>query len=348
MRRLTGLILLCSSLALLGAAKPAPKPTAAPTPAATPAATAAPATTGAPTVIVYPFETSGDMQKNTGGAIAQIYSQVFTNSGGLTVLPIAPTITRADFQKHARDVHADYYISGYLTSIGEGAAVVEQVVSVDSGIIVYSQTAQIYSVPDVASQALNARHVILQLSGKDTASLGAQQSNATPEPTTTNGAQVSLGGLGAVVQSIFHRGSGPKNTAAATPAPARVKPARTMLVARVNGNAQPGALTSATETLLHALDQGYATKTINAESTTVAKGADAICGTSRNNTIAAGSLNIEQQGARFGSRSVNVFTLTVYTCFGAPLFQTTQRDGNLGTAINAAVAAYEKDHPDNS
>ena len=340
-RRLFGVILLCSSLALIGAAPP-PHPHASASPAPAPAATAF--VNSDPTVIVYPFEASGAMQPNVGVAVAQIFSQQFETSGGLSVLPVGQGIKRDQYLNHARDLHADYYISGYLTPIGNGAAVVEQVVSVSSGIIITSQTAQIYSVPDVASQAQSARTVILAYAHPGTTDINNNDQKATPAPTSTNGSSVSIGGLGNIVNSLFKGGKG-KNVAAAPAATPIVKPSRGVIIARVTGTASGGLLTTATDTLSRLMDTRFHTKLTNvATSADVAKSADSICGADRNNTIATGTLTTEKQGRN----QQNVFTLNVYTCFGAQLYTTTQKDEKLSNAITTAVQAYVTDHPDNS
>ena len=333
MRRLLGVLLLCSSVAFVAAAPPSPSP------APKPVASATPFSSNAPAVVIYPFDASGDLQSNVGGGVAQIISQEFVVSGGLTVLPVGVGVSRVNYLQHARDVHADYYVSGYITPIGNGASVVEQVVSVDSGVIVYSQTTQIYSVPDIASQALTTHDVILKLAGRDI-NIGSQ-SQSTPEPSATNGASVSLGGLGSVLQGIFHRS--PKPGATAVPAiAAHTKPLRAIIVTHVTGSE------AATQTLRGSLDRYFKTATSTNEASTVAKSADVVCGSSRNNTIAAGTLATDREGGHYSAHTVNIFTLSVYTCFGAQLFTTTARDANLSKAIDAAVTAYATDHPDNS
>ena len=114
-----------------------------------------------------------------------------TAAGGITVPPIPKDVKRADFLDYAQNAHADFYISGYVTPVGDSAAVVEQVVSCESGVIVFSQTAQVTSVADVASQSLLARSQILGLLGRGTQNVNTQTAN-TPAPTSTNGAKVPI------------------------------------------------------------------------------------------------------------------------------------------------------------
>ncbi|HYL27580.1 MAG TPA: hypothetical protein VEW74_07075, partial [Candidatus Nitrosotalea sp.] len=214
LRSLLGLLLLCASFIFSTAAAP-PPPTPVPTPASADAV---------PTVLVYPFDVQTGADTRLGVAIGQILAQEMTAAGGIAVLPVPSGVKRADFLSNAQTSHADFYISGYVVPVGDSARVVEQVVSVESGVILFSQTAQVSSVADVASQSLTARAQILAFVGRGTENVQTQSS--TPAPTSTNGAQMPIQGLGSIVNSVFkHHGGGH------TPAPAPVvKPARGVIV----------------------------------------------------------------------------------------------------------------------
>jgi hypothetical protein len=330
LRRFVITALLCSSLAFATAATPPPPPTPAP---------AAPSwIEQMPVILVYPFDVQTGTDPRLGMAIGQILAQEMVAAGGLTVLAVPQGIKRADFLDNARASHADFYISGYVTPVGDSAAVVEQVVSVDSGVILFSQTAQVASVADVASQSLLARSEILTFVGRGTQNVQTQQSN-TPAPSSTNGAKVPIQGLGSIVSAVF------KHKGGHTPAPAPVvKPSRGVIVAPVTavGVVPAADLSSALRELYFALNTHF-----NAEMTAVksdvAQSADAICGSNRDNTIATGS--VQQTPGRHGSVT---FTLVIYTCFGAALDKQTGKASSVKGAVDAAVTAYAKAHPDNS
>ena len=112
-----------------------------------------------------------------GFAIASILAQEMSAAGGLNVLAVPTGVKRTDFLETARTQKADFYISGYVTPVGDTAAVVEQVVSVDSGVILFSQTAQVQSVADVASQSLLARAQISR------SSVGERRTSRRSRPT---------------------------------------------------------------------------------------------------------------------------------------------------------------------
>lgn len=342
LRRFPAAALLCSSLVFATAAAPPPTaPTPAPPQIVLTPQPAPPVGAGqGPTVLIYPFEVQTGADPRLGIAIAQILSQEMANAGGIAVLSVPQGIKRPEFLDNARASHADFYISGYVTPVGDSAAVVEQVVSVESGVILFSQTAQVSSVADVASQSLLARSEILAFVDRNTESVGTQTAS-TPAPRSTNGANVPIQGIGSIVSSVFKH-KGPTHTP--TPGPA-AKPSRGIIVAPVTGAGAASStdLSNASHQLYFSLNNHFNTQMTSVTSS-VAQSADAICGSDRNNTIATGTL--EQTPAKHGSTVT--FTLFVYTCFGAALAQEVGKAGSIKTAVDTAVAAYAKSHPDNS
>ncbi|MEO6835017.1 MAG: hypothetical protein ABI231_03805 [Candidatus Tumulicola sp.] len=340
MRRLFAMLWLCSSLALVGAGAPpraTPAPKISPTPAVEPSSSSAAATAS---VLIYPFDVQTGVDPKIGTAIAEILAQEMTAAGGLSVMAVPQGVKRPDFLRNAHEQNADFYISGYVTPVGDAAAVVEQVVSVSSGVILFSQTAQVQSVADVASQSLQARAQILAVVGRTTQNIQAQSAN-TPEPTSTNGAKMQIRGLGNIVDSVFHRKGGP------TPSPAPVvKPDRGVIVAPVtaSGSATPSDVTNATSELFFAMQRHYNVQ-VTAATSSVAQSADAICGSKRNNTVATGTL---AETFPHRGRPEVVFTLSIYTCFGAVLDRAVGKGVSFKAAVDAAVTTYAAGHPDNS
>ncbi len=339
--RLLGLIIFSLALTLATAAAappatPAPQASRSPAPAASP-----PSLEQMPVVLVYPFDVQTGADPRIGNAIGQILAQEMTAAGGITVLPVPHGVKRTDFLENAHTGHADFYISGYVTPVGDTAAVVEQVVSVDSGVILFSQTAQVSSVADVASQSLLARSQILAFVGRGTETVQAQASN-TPAPTSSNGAQMPIQGIGSIVDSVFKHHGGHSSP---TPLPV-TKPARGVIVAPVTASGQVALadLTSAGQELYFSLNRRFTTQTTGITSE-VAQSADAICGSDRNNTIATGTL--QEASAHHGKAQVT-FNLLVYTCFGATLEREVGNASSIKGAVDAAVAAYATAHPDNS
>lgn len=335
----------CCAFALIGASNAATAAQGgAPTPSPVPLATSSAAPPlFAPAVLVYPFDVTGELKADAGSAIAQIFDQQFVSAGGLSVLPTPNGIKRADFLTNARGLKADYYISGYLTPVGDGAALVMQVVSVQSGIMVYTKTSQIFTAQDASAQAFVARQVMFDRSGVTAVAADTTQAS-TPAPTASQGAQVSLGGIGSLF-GLFHHNKvqvGPKTVVAEAD-----KPTRIAIVSPVGGTAGSAALAEATGLLRPTLDRYFKTAVASA-TVDGGKNASAICGSNRNATVTTGTLS-QQRVGRFRSHTDSTFTLIVYTCFGATLYTgDPAKADSIKGAINAAVDAYAKDHSENS
>jgi hypothetical protein len=315
-----------------------------PTPIPLPTMGATPIPSFAPAVIVYPFEVSGDLKPQAGAAVAQIFDEQLSAAGGLSVLPSPVNVKRTDYLTNARALKADYYISGYLTPVGDGAALVTQLVSTQGGIMLYTHTAQVFTAQDASSQAFAARQVMFEYSHVGAVSADTNTSS-TPAPTASQGASVSLGGIGSLF-GLLHHGAKSGTTSGQRVADS-AKPSRVAIVARVTGTADGGSLTEATDALRPALDRYYKTA-VASGSLDGGKNASAICGSSRDATIATGTLSQAHVGS-FRGHTESTFSLVVYTCFGAQLYAGDPFKGDsVKTAVGAAVDAYAKSHPDNS
>ena len=254
------------------------------------------------------------------------------------MLAVPQGVKRTDFLENARTKAADFYISGYVTPVGEAAAVVEQVVSVESGVILFSQTAQVQSVADVASQSLQARAQILAFVNRATQNIAPQSTN-TPAPTSSNGANMQLRGSAASSTRYF--------TAKAPRRRRRLRRSNRSAGLSSRPSAGPGpppAPTSPTPPTNSSLRCSGTTRAAHQNVRNVATAADAICGTQRNNTIAAGTLS--ETFPHHGRPEV-VFTLSVYTCFGAVLDKAVGKGDSFKQAVDAAVATYATAHPTN-
>jgi hypothetical protein len=342
-RRFLCAVAAVACVALMGTARP-PRPTPTPSPSASP--TPAPVN---PFVLIYPFEIQGDLPPATGFQVAQIFAQQIQSQPDINVLPLPAGVVRANYLSTAVKLGADYYVSGFLTPLGDGASLVQQIVSVQTGIQVFSRTAIIQNTGDAQAQAQLARTFIIAYSGRYAASVDESDAQATPTPSADNGSSVSLGGLGSLF-GLFKHGGGTSHSSFAPPAQVADanKPTRVVIVPRVSGpNVSADTLTSATQALQATLSRAYRTQGSELAIVDVAQSADRICGANRNATVAAGSLSeVHQSG--FRGKTTSTFTLDVYTCFGATLFHTTQTAAGLHDAINAATAAYASAHPSNS
>lgn len=334
MRRLPAIVFICAALALMGAAaRPTPTPSPRPTPTAAPQQ-------ALPLVVVFPFDISSDLKAGTGASAAQVFAQQMNNDGGIDAITGPSTIKRPDYAKYASSVNALYYVAGYMTPLGNGVSLVEQVVATRSGTIVFGQTAQIESIEDASAQAAYIHDGILAREKQLADAYTAAQAQATPTPEGGNQADLGKGLAG--IKGLFKH-----NKATATPAPVVHKPSKGVLVAHVEGSLPASDLTKATSELYTALNQRYNVKMTSASGSNLAKTADALCGADRNNTIATGNASASVQRRTFGSHAQYTFVLQVYTCFGAKLAEGTGTADSLSEAVQKAVTAYASEHPEN-
>lgn len=333
MRRVFAALLLVSSVALIAAAPPATKVTATPAPVALPST--APKL---PLVVVYPFDFSTDMRSDTGTRTAQLFISQMNAAGGVDALQAPPSVKRASYLDYAKSLSAAYYVAGYMTPLGGGVSLVEQVVDTSTGTIILAATAQIQSFEDASSQAISIRDGIVAREQSKAQAFEEASAQATPAPLASN--QANIGGG---IAGLFKRRARPTPDPHAT---AIVKPAKGIFVVRASGS--PGAaLNEATGALYSALNQHYITRNTNAGGD-AAKNANAICGADRNNTVATGTLSSKSVRHGFFSSTQYSFILDVYTCFGARLTETSGDGDSVKSAVSAAVAAYVADHPLNN
>ena len=340
MRRVPALALLCLSALLIAAAPP--KATPAPKATPTPTPTATPQPVHLPLVVVYPFEGSSDIKPDVGQRAAQLFVQQMNAAGGIDTISAPPATKHGDYLSYARSISADYYVSGYMTPLGEGVSLVEQVVSTQSGTITYGATAQIASFEDATSQAIMIHDAIesRERGLADAYKNATAEATSTPAP-ATNQADLKQGFNNIV--GLFHRGA----KATPTPAVGFVKPSKGIFMVHVNGHLPAPDLNKATSELYAALNTHYNVHMSNAPGANIKTEADGICGTDRNNTIAAGNVSADTSHHGLGSRTEYTFVLSVYTCWGAKLAEHTGKGGSLASALAEAVAAFTVASPQN-
>lgn len=333
-------LVLALSVALVGAARPARPARAVPTPVPQPVATTAPATP--PSVVVYPFTTGSNIKGATGVQAASLFEAVMQRLGGVTVVAPGKGIARADYLTNALKLGADYYVSGFLSEVGDSTvALVEQLVSTQSGTIVYSHTADIQSFNDATGEAQTMHDTIVAREESLHAQIAASQTAAaaTPPP-VANGAQANLGSL----FGSFGKKRGAKSAPAVVAAVK--KPAKGVLVVGVTADSPDRA--RATNDLLDALNVYYKASVVSSVvPNNLVASASTICGANRENTIASGNLQAQSVKNGFFKKTQYAFTLQIYTCFGAILAHTDGSGDTPRAAIDAAVGAYAGAYPSN-
>jgi hypothetical protein len=148
-----------------------------------------------PIVIVYPLAVTGSGDGQVGGKIAAVYATRLAALGGLSVKDPAAGTDRQHFLAAARDAGADYYVTGYISPLGNSATLINQVVSTHSGIQVWSNSVQIESFTEAGAQADAIRGAILRHAGRYSVALEATPPPAAPAAPSAQKNEANLNAL---------------------------------------------------------------------------------------------------------------------------------------------------------
>ena len=314
------------------------------------AAAAQASLSGKPTVIVYPFTANGSqIDREASSRLATIIATQMANTGNVRVIPPPPGIERKDFLAVARTNGCDYYVAGFISSLGDGVSVVEQVVSTTTGIVVYSNTAQLNTYADAAGQGDDIATFVTRHANRAYASIGTPPPAASPSAQPTSEASTNLG-------KLFSRlKKSPKATAAPAPAASSAAAALVNTTPAPQPSAAVVALThpsgfaalpvgGGADPALREIAFNRLVERTNAERVAAAAAA---CVDRPNEAILAGSLSIRADPVNGGMGAT--FELTATDCAGTPLWHGSYSNdaggphaGQLAIerAVDAAVGAY--------
>jgi hypothetical protein len=212
---------------------------------------ATPAFTIVPTVIVYPLAgSSATLDREASARIATTLATQIAQGGSVKVIAPTPGIDRQNFLADARSAGANFYVTGFITPLGNGASVVEQVVSTTSGTLVFSVTNYVTTYAEITAQGDQLRDGIIDRSTRGIQAFRAPPAEVTPVPEPSNGADVN-------VNKLFGRKKAPaaKNVAVATVAAAPPEHA-TIGILTVGGTADADHRTAAAQALATAFEHG--------------------------------------------------------------------------------------------
>lgn len=166
-----------------------------------------------PSVIVFPFTANGStIDREASSRLATIIATQMATTNLISVVPPPPGTDRKDYLAVARSNNCDYYISGFISGLGNGVSVVEQVVSTASGIVVFSNTAQLQTYADAAGQGDDLATFVSRHANRAYASIGTPPPASSPSPQPSAEAQANLG-------KLFGRRKKAAPAAKPTPAP---------------------------------------------------------------------------------------------------------------------------------
>jgi TolB-like protein len=323
------------------------------------AATPPPGIYSKPNVIVFPFTSNGSsIDREASSRLATIIATSMANTGLVTVTPPPPGTERKDYLTVTRANRSEYYVSGFISPLGNGVSIVEQVVSAATGIVVFSQSTQINTYTDAAGQGDDLAAFVSRHANRGFSAIGTPPPAASPTPAASNGPQAD-------VSKLFGR----KKKPAATPKPTTAPTARPIVNATAPpavANAQtprPAAATPAT--VAAAATQTYAVVPVGgvasealrelaatrlaerAHAERTASAAAACSSGHAPHAVLAGTLTVTPEGTTGGGNAK--FELTASDCTGKRLWHQTHGGDATGPqglqtaterAVDGAIGAY--------
>jgi len=298
-----------------------------------------------PVAVVYPFIASGQLAPDAGSTVAVLLSTRMIQLGGITVKPYTPGTDRSEYLDAALKQDADYYVTGYLTPVGDDVSLIAQVVSTHSGSIVYSTTMLVRTFGDVAGQADEIRDAIVRHAGRSYAALDEPEPapSGSPRPRATGGIDLS--------HAFSHRTHGTAQLPSPAPrvaeAPVASSPALILTVDGVSdARAQAYAASAIAKYLKRdGVDSGMLPVSAAAG---VVHAAQLCAANAGARLLYAGTLSIDPGGNR--APSDVQFQVSAYDCKGTLLGRAVGTatvgkrgvDGAIDAAADSAVAATLK------
>jgi hypothetical protein len=278
---------------------------------------AAPAFTIVPTVIVYPLEaSSSSLNREDSARIASTLATQIALGGAVKVVPPRAGVERANYLADARSVGANYYVTGFVTPLGNGASVVEQVVSTISGTLVFSVTNYITSLDDIANQGDQLRAGILERGNRALQAFQAPPPpDQTPAPEPSNGTQTSI-------NKIFGHKKGAATVAEMPPKDA------TIGILTIGGSADSDSRTAAAKAIAAAFEHsGRHAVVVNADAPS-----DSVCASNKTTSLVAAWLETP-------ANANAALRMIAYDCSGKIAYDHTFKEPLAGVS-DAAVNAY--------
>ncbi|MBV9440266.1 MAG: hypothetical protein JOZ24_09770 [Candidatus Eremiobacteraeota bacterium] len=295
-----------------------------------------------PRVVVYPFTATGTaVDREASSRLATVIATEMASTGRVTVVAPPPGTERKDYLAVARSSGCDYYIAGFISPLGDGVSVVEQLVSTSTGIVVYSSSTQIKTYADATGQGDQLAQAASLHANRGLASFGTPPPapSASPTAAPSSAADVDLGRL----FGRMRRGtpapkatSAPRTTSSTATEPPKATvssaPAKTVAAASgsgyvvlpVGGTADAALRTQATEIMIER------TRAERADSPAAA------CANGHEPRILSGALTVSPDAQ--GGENRATFEMAETDCAKKTLFRRSFSESGT-TPQNAAVAA---------
>jgi hypothetical protein len=328
---------------------------------------------GIPSIVVYPFATSAELtDPAAGGKLAFFISTRLSQLEGVSTKEPLPDTTRAAYLSNARAAGADYYVSGYVTPLGNDAMLVVQLVSTATGIQVWSDTTEVHTYNQATAESDAIRNAVLAHFSHSLPSYSIRTAKpAIPSPSATTAQTAPEAHTSAAIAPVVAAASAavppparftpaaratpasgalPSAASAAPPAarlPATVAGTATsgaslrgpVLVLVAGGTASPSDRTAAAEALVEAIKRGGIDASLDEASsaTDLPAHLSDLCSEYRVPAVVSGTLQ--------STRDASDFVVQRYDCDGtAPSSAAGSGRGRhaIDNAVNAAWSTYLK------
>jgi TolB-like protein len=137
---------------------------------------------GGPSITVYPFLGGSGVGSDTGSKLAVAIAARLQTKKDLSVLLPTAGSPREKFLENARAIGADYYVTGYVTPLGDDVNLVVQLVNTTTGILVWSDSASVRTFGEAAAQADQIHDVVIARSGTTLEHIAVPTPSPKPPP----------------------------------------------------------------------------------------------------------------------------------------------------------------------
>jgi hypothetical protein len=164
---------------------------------------ATPGPLGSSTLVIFPFRVAEGMDPGIGVEYGTKLGASITALGGITVVMGEPATDPAAYLRTTKADGGDYYVSGFVAPpLNETAAVIEQLVSARSGVIVWSGNASIRPDIDIHDEGSVVKNALLAHASRGYVSIinpVSEPSEVPPSTSSNRNAKPSNGGPGSTI-----------------------------------------------------------------------------------------------------------------------------------------------------
>jgi len=277
----------------------------------------------APVVVVYPLVGAQGVASDVGSSVSLILATQISQLGGITVKAAPPGTQQADFLQAARTLGTDYYVSGFVTPLGDKVSVVEQLVSTRSGSVVWSDTTQLSVYGDARASGTQLHDQILSYAGRGFSTLDQAHVVPTAAP--------------------------PRRRAAAAAAATAAPVSKTAAVLDFDGAAIEAIRNYAPSSVIRTFKQYHIEASHSPiSSKDVASLGPLLCAQTGADLLLGGAVSVNQEDPENGWMFDAVVRLTGYDCSNLNakprLVQGSATNGNTQTAVDIAISRALKDY----